>query len=180
MSRTIGILAVFLFVAGGPRAVAEEVAEEAREGIGAPIDVPVEALVEDLVQDLDLLELRLRARLGRAETLRALGRLEEALEAFESVDALYEEELARLESRLRRIATPSVRIAPAAPPAMRFQVLRPAPPAMRFPILRLAPPVLRAKVHELAPMDPGVKVHELAPRDPRSKARTPVRRILRK
>jgi len=104
-----GLLVVL--AGGGPGAAAGEDEET---------EPAAEAQATVLGQALDLLRLRLEARIGRAEALKALGRLEEALAAYESVDEIYAEGVDRIERWLARLsAQPAATARPAPFPARR-------------------------------------------------------------
>ncbi len=64
-----------------------------------------------LTRGLEVLHVRMQAKLGVADTLRAEGRLEEALQAYREVDAIYTQGITRLEAMLAGAAAPSPAVA---------------------------------------------------------------------
>ncbi len=84
--RSMVVVAVLLALAAGGLQAGE--AAKAAPAAGKRADLQA-AKAEVLARSLDLLRVRLEAQLGKAETLRQLGRFEDALAAYEQVEKLY-------------------------------------------------------------------------------------------
>ncbi len=121
----------FLLAAGGPGAAA---GDDAGRG-----EARAEARAQVLVRALDLLRIRMEARLGEAEALKAMGRFEEALAGYRSLDGLHAEGLARIEDWLARLGVQPAAERPGA--ASRRSPERPELP--------FRPPSVKARVGDV-------------------------------
>ncbi len=93
---------------------------------GAELDEARARQLEVMEEALSVLQLRIQARLEAADTLRDLGRLDEALEAYREIDAVYVQGMAAVRALLAPVAAKAVD-APFRGPAAAGQRAQPLP-----------------------------------------------------